>query len=435
MQRLGIENPVAAARAIEKRLTEMERAHCLRSSLDSIEQPGFESDRLLGLDGIGIRTSRKLPDVLTVDQGLEGIVEPWVGLYRMERSGSRPRARLLTLITGSGLPDPGSLGVNALNLVKTAAFQVPGAKEPLLVVMNTYFWPSSCWHPMRVAVFAPGPAPLSPRELEKTILHDGYDCDPPDIDFDGSELTIRYSGAAGWDESGRARTIGLIPVDSVFRPATLAFAVDSSLHFKRRFGYVAGKDGVPCLIEDWLQDDWELAAQASSSASLAELERAHRRFGSRTPDAHSHYSMELFSRRGGLRAAVYCDRGKKTKPCSEWPEPVDFMLKREGQRWQIAAVKERDFKNGTLVLAGFRSAPRRQRNVALVGRTPCADAKALRRRGSETPGWRLARASGDRCCSARADRVGGAVRAASRTDACPRRAAPEATHARRGRSR
>lgn len=106
----------------------------------------------------------------------------------------------------------------------------------------------------------------------------------------------------GWDRSGRR--IQLLPPDYVARPAALVFAVDKSLHFERRFGYVAGKDGITCLLEDWLHDDWKLAAEASSSASLAELEKAHRRFGSRRWGRSGADCRTSAHRRQGLSVAT-----------------------------------------------------------------------------------------------------------------------------------
>lgn len=332
-----MQTPLAAARAVETRLTGLVRARCLRG-LDQDETAaalgGIDPD---DLDVVTVWPNAKLPDLLAVSSD-NIATPPWVGLYRLERRGAHPRARLLTLVTRTGLPDPGPSGWDVLALLRAAVIQVPGTKQPLLVVLNTYLG-NSCWHAIRFAVFAPGRSPLFPREVKKTTIPIGYYCDDLDIAFDGSELTVGYYSMPGWGKSGRR--IQLLPPDYVARPATLAFSVDKSLHFERRFGYVAGKHGIACLVEDWLYDDWKLAAEASSSASLAELEKAHRRFGSRRPRKGSEYSMELFPRHGGLRAVVYCDRGEKTKPCSEWPKPVDFMLTRKGQRWQIAAVKER----------------------------------------------------------------------------------------------
>lgn len=164
------------------------RSHCLRG-LDrertAAELGGIDPG---DLDVVRVWRNPKLPGLVAVSSN-DLSTPPWVGLYRLRRKGEHPRARLLTLVADSGLPDPGPAGWD-VPLLRASVIQVPGTVRPLLVVLNTYIG-NSCWHPIRLAVFAPGRSPLFPTEVEKTTIPAAYYCDDPDIAFDGSELTVR----------------------------------------------------------------------------------------------------------------------------------------------------------------------------------------------------------------------------------------------------
>lgn len=249
-----------------------------------------------------------------------------IGMYTWSRGKMRTRIDL----TGEGMDLEKRLLVLDADL-----FQPPGAPEPLLVVANTHPWMSSCWRTLRFRVLAASGDPFSPTALLDRP-GSGRWCEELTIKGDGAELTFQFDG---WR--------GVLEAQDFIRPHILAYHYENG-RLEERFGFAPG---LHLLVEDWLEQPWTLASQATLDGGKSHLEALHDKLSTLAKDAENARSQpdgpaltqELFpdgdpARR---RLVVYCALSDSKKPCPDWKKPVDFHLQQKDGRWYVADVKPR----------------------------------------------------------------------------------------------
>lgn len=249
-----------------------------------------------------------------------------VAMYTWSRGKMRTRIDL----TGEGMDLE-----DRLLLLNADLFQPPGAMEPLLVVANTHPWMASCWRTLRFRVLAPSGDPASP-----TVLLDrpgsGRWCEDVSIRASGADLTFQFDG---WR--------GVLEAPEFVRPHVLAYHYENGV-LTERFGFAPG---FHLLVEDWLEQPWSLASQATLHGGDGRLEALHDQLSTLAKEAESASSQpdgpsltqELFPAGSPTRRrlVVYCSLSEGKKPCPNWKKPVDFHLAEEGGRWYVSDVKPR----------------------------------------------------------------------------------------------
>jgi len=205
-------------------------------------------------------------------------------------------------------------------------------------MVNTHPWMSSCWRSLRFRVLEPTGDPFQPKAL---LDHAGSGrwCEAPQISTEADLIHFDYLGWGGpWSRGG------------VWRSYRMTYQVQPS-GLTRRFGFVRGDDGLQVFthfVEDWLLQPWALSQQATAPAARDQLEKLHGQLASRLR-AHedgpraglSDYTSQLFPiSKTQRRVVLYCanDGGQ---PCPQWPKPVELIVERVGDRWQVNEVKSR----------------------------------------------------------------------------------------------
>lgn len=248
-----------------------------------------------------------------------------IALYEWREGQVRTRIT----VTHDGADDQKQLLLLDLDVLKP-----PGSKEPLLAIVNTHPWMASCWRALRLRVLEPSGDPSKPKVL---LDHDtsGRWCEGVGVKAAGSSVNFTYQD---WY--------------SVFRPAmererNLSWEYQSGT-LVRRFGF---PKEIPELVDDWLSSEWGQAKQATVLSHAAELERAHLRLTKAVKQALARegaqavsFSYELFpgGNKDERRLTAYCALTEDdTKPCKDWPKPVDILLEWNGSHWLIRSVTPR----------------------------------------------------------------------------------------------
>ncbi len=265
---------------------------------------------------------------------------PWVALYSW-KSG---KIRSQMVVHGTSIGGAGELEAMKTQLLPLdyAVFQPVGAPQPLLALVNTHPWMSSCWRTLRFRVLAPSGDPFRPKAL---LDHRGSGrwCESPTISSQGDQIHFDYFGWGGpWTMA------------AVWRSYRLTYQFQQG-RLTERFGFAPGGDARQLLtqfVEDWLHQPWSLAEQATLPGMRDQLEAFHTQLsgplrGHEDPidgrDA-SIYSSELFPLSATRRRLVlYCEMESK-KRCVQWPQAVDFIVERTGGVggvWQVGDVKPR----------------------------------------------------------------------------------------------
>ncbi len=268
--------------------------------------------------------------------GYPELVGSWVGLYGWKRGKSRS----LIVVHGRASNSTDQLEVMRAQLLPLdyRAFQPPGASQPLLVVVNTHPWMSSCWRSLRFRVLAPTGDPFHPKAL---LDHAGSGrwCEPPQLSTAEDLIHFDYLGWGGpWSQDG------------VWRSYRMTYQVTPPGP-TQRFGFVSGDDGRQLFthfVEDWLLQPWTLAEQATVPGARDQLEPLHAQLSTRLR-AHedgprvglSEYSSELFPVSTTRRRVVFYCTNDGNQPCPQWPKPVDFIVERTEGTWRVKAVTPR----------------------------------------------------------------------------------------------
>ncbi len=252
--------------------------------------------------------------------------EKGAGIALYEWRDGQMRTRIIVTHDGADMQQQ-------LLLLDLEVFKPEGAKQPLLAVINTHPWMASCWRALRMRVLEPSGDPVAPKALLDRETS-GRWCEEVKVRIQGSNVNFSYLDWYGV----------FLPMMDRTRVEAYEYEAGSLV---RRFGF---PKEIPELVDDWLSLDWNLAKQAVVQSQSAALQPEHRRLSQAVKKALARksaqavrFTLEVFpGATSQRRVAVYCALSSDdTKPCPDFPKPVDITLEWDGTHWLVRSVKAR----------------------------------------------------------------------------------------------